>query len=135
MANKPALLQRQTSEQAWQNLEANFYSFPDSARPLWQQRLRLQSDKEALSYYAHTVTGGVRAMLRSPVFQRLSEIDLPVLIIYGEEDRFIPNPYLRPMERTQDVAVRGQRAMAECQAADDPQSRALRAMGGRCGRE
>ncbi|MEZ4684987.1 MAG: hypothetical protein R3B47_02675 [Bacteroidia bacterium] len=43
------------------------------------------------------------AMLDGPVYQRLSELNLPVLTVFGEMDYLIPNKYLHPELTTHDV--------------------------------
>ena len=113
MASKPGLFVRQSEEQLRRSLEGNFYSFPDSAEPIWERLRHLRRDREALSYYAHTVTKGVRAMLDDPVFDRLPQLDLPVLLICGEEDGLIPNRYLHPLKRPSDIARQGQQAIPD----------------------
>jgi hypothetical protein len=39
-------------------------------------------------------------MLREPIVERLKAIQLPVTIIFGSNDAFIPNKLIHPFEST-----------------------------------
>lgn len=42
--------------------------------------------------FCYAVVRSMAAMARGPVFDRLPQIGVPVLVIYGTDDRLIPNP-------------------------------------------
>ena len=44
--------------------------------------------------FCYAVVRSIAAMARGPVFDRLPSIRVPVLVIYGTDDRLIPNPLL-----------------------------------------
>lgn len=44
--------------------------------------------------YCRAVSCSVRAMLDEPVYARLPEVRVPVLVVFGQHDRLIPNPLL-----------------------------------------
>lgn len=46
------------------------------------------------------------AMLEEPVFEHLRQLTVPALVIFGEQDGFIPNRFLHPLSTT-DVARAG----------------------------
>lgn len=56
--------------------------------------------------YCYAVWRNVAAMLDGPTHDRLEEIDRPALIVFGELDRLIPNPFLHG-GWTRDVAAFG----------------------------
>ncbi|AHM61894.1 alpha/beta hydrolase [Flammeovirgaceae bacterium 311] len=78
-----------------QNVKANFHHFLDDAQALLEDRL----------YYTHcsdyprfcqTLSGCVTAMLNEPVSTLLPELQMPVLLLFGLQDRYIPSPLLHP---------------------------------------
>lgn len=44
--------------------------------------------------YCRAVSRSVRAMLDEPVHARLPEVSVPVLVVFGQYDQLIPNPFL-----------------------------------------
>ena len=66
-----------------------------------------------VSLYADAVVKGVAAMLEQPTRERLPEVETPALLIYGERDGLIPNPYLHPGFPSK-VFEAGARAMPHC---------------------
>ena len=56
--------------------------------------------------YCYAVSKNVGAMIDSPVRDRLGDLTQPVLVLFGERDRLIPNPYLHG-GWTDDVAAIG----------------------------
>ncbi len=104
---KPALLRSMPTDQIRRNFEANFYRFPEDAQFMIDERMELRSQPEAYDAYCRMIPKCVMGMLDEPVFDRLSEIQLPTLIIYGEEDQLIPNKMINPGLTTPAVAKRG----------------------------
>lgn len=47
-------------------------------------------------YFARAVTRSVAGMIDEPTWNKLNKISHPTLIIYGDKDGLIPNPYLHP---------------------------------------
>ncbi|WP_233752659.1 alpha/beta fold hydrolase [Flavilitoribacter nigricans] len=105
-----ALIKATPAEQIVKNFEINFFEMPDNARFMIDDRMYM---RETVEYdrYCEMVPRCVKGMLNEPVFDRLSGIDLPTLIIYGQEDRLIPNPFLHAGLNTETVARSGHDAM------------------------
>lgn len=83
-----------TSEpQVRANLSANFFSWSDSFEWMVEERVRMAKHPE-FEQFAYAVSRCVAAMVDEPVWHRLEELQLPVLILAGEKDNLIPNPYL-----------------------------------------
>lgn len=114
---KPALLRAMPEDQIRRNFEANFHQFPEDAQFMIDDRMELRADEEAYSHYCRMIPKCVMGMLDAPVFQRLAELQLPTLVIYGENDQLIPNKMLNPTLTTAKVAQKG--------AAKIPDSRLL----------
>ncbi|MCP9198714.1 alpha/beta hydrolase [Gramella sp. GC03-9] len=93
----PAMLMASSDEQILANYKLNFYEFPESASKMVEQRIAM---KEAGDFpqYAETVVNNIHAMLDEPVIERISEISIPVLMIFGKNDMLIPNRYFHPDE-------------------------------------
>ena len=46
-------------------------------------------------------------MLDNPVFDRLPELQMPTLVVYGQHDALIPNKIINPGLTTEQVATEG----------------------------
>ena len=103
---KPGLLKIAPEDQIKSNIKANFYRFPQDAQFLIDERLALRRSPD-FDYYCQLIPQCVISMLDEPVFQRLPELQLPTLILYGEEDQLIPNRMINPTLSTQKVGKNG----------------------------
>jgi len=92
------------------NVHSNFYDMPDAADFFITDRIQVVG-AQGFDDYAYAVWRNVAAMLDGPTHDRLGEIQKPTLIIFGENDRLIPNPYLHG-GWTRDVAEYGHRQIA-----------------------
>jgi len=75
------------------NVVANFYNMPDDAEFMITDRIALR-DAGDFDRYCYTVVKSVEGMVNQPVNHLLGKIEQPALIIFGENDNLIPNPYL-----------------------------------------
>jgi pimeloyl-ACP methyl ester carboxylesterase len=75
------------------NVVANFYNMPREAEFMVTDRIALREAKD-FDYYCYTVAKAVQGMVEEPVHEYLEDIQQPTLIIFGENDNLIPNPYL-----------------------------------------
>jgi len=75
------------------NAKSNFYEMPDEAEFLITERIQMRK-ADGFELYCYAVAKNVEAMVDGPVYERLEEIVQPTLIIFGENDALIPNPYL-----------------------------------------
>lgn len=99
----PEMLMNTSEAQIRRNFELNFVTFPADAEFMYQDRLRLRQTSEYAAY-CRMIPKCVSGMLDEPVFERLADLHLPVLIIFGENDALIPNRILHPRLTTQQVA-------------------------------
>lgn len=88
------------------NAMNTFYQFPDVASFMIDDRLRMRDDPD-FENYSRAQAESIFAMLDEPVFDRLSEVIVPTLIIYGLRDGLIPNQYLNPELTTRSIAESG----------------------------
>lgn len=95
---QPETLYRQSPRQVEQHFDLNFHGgkMPEEARFMYLDRLDLMQQQDAFSRYCHMVSANIRAMLKEPVFDRLSRLSMPVLVLFGREDALIPNKQLHP---------------------------------------
>ena len=68
-----------------------FARVDDGVERLLEERVRLQRSPEFRGTSV-AVSRSIRGMLRYPVADRLGEIRVPTLVVYGTDDRMIPNP-------------------------------------------
>lgn len=77
------------------NLSNNFYNWREELEWMVEERVRMAKAKD-FDLFARAVNRSVAGMIDEPTSDKLSQIKAPTLIIYGEKDGLIPNPYLHP---------------------------------------
>lgn len=87
----------------------NFYGnvLPEDATFMYEDRVALKQDSAKYMAYCQMYAGCVKAMLNGPVADRLPDINIPVLTIYGEGDLLIPNRFYHPTLTTKGVGEMG----------------------------
>ena len=80
---------------------------------LLDERLRFQLHP-SFRDVSRAVSRCIRGMLEQPVFDRLGEIRVETLMVFGDSDRMIPNPVFNPGSSSA-VAERGARAIPGCE--------------------
>ncbi len=95
-----------TEEQIRSNWELNFHQMPDEVEFMIEDRIVMKSAKD-FKLYCQSVVRGVHGMLNEPIFDQLQNISQETLVVYGENDRLIPNKYLNPHLTTKNVAENG----------------------------
>lgn len=96
-AYTPAMVVNTSDEQVLANYKLNFYSFPDEAQSMVDDRIAMK-EAEDFPDYAETVVNNIHAMLEEPVIDEIQNIEIPVLMIFGKDDMLIPNKYFHPSE-------------------------------------
>lgn len=94
-ATPPRLYQQQNEAAIRFSYQLNFYALPNEAEQLIQDRLRLRSCKDFIAY-TEVVSQCIRGMLNHPVHSELTHVKAPVLLLFGKNDRLIPNPVMHP---------------------------------------
>jgi pimeloyl-ACP methyl ester carboxylesterase len=94
-----------TAEAIQNNLATNFYRVPKEAEFMITDRLRMRKASD-FDGYCYAVAQSVKGMVDEPVIDYLSDIRVPTLIFFGENDNLIPNRYLNP-GKTEDIAKYG----------------------------
>ncbi|MDZ7264899.1 MAG: alpha/beta hydrolase [candidate division KSB1 bacterium] len=87
------------------NVAANFYNMPPDAEFMTTDRIALRQAND-FEKYCYTVVKSVEGMVDQPVYDLLDKISQPTLIIFGENDNLIPNPYLHG-GKTKDIGEIG----------------------------
>ena len=77
------------------NLALNFYEWDDRYEWMVEERARIAKVDE-FDEFAFAVKKSVGAMLDEATAPYLEQIEQPTLIVYGQYDGLIPNPYLHP---------------------------------------
>jgi pimeloyl-ACP methyl ester carboxylesterase len=86
-----------------------FNRHDDGVERLLEERVRM-SRTRAFQGTSVAVARSVAGMLDHPVWPRLGQIEAPTLIVYGTDDRMIPNPVFTGGS-TRAIAEAGQRAI------------------------
>lgn len=87
------------------NLRSNFHDTPKEAEFMVTDRIQVRGASD-FEDYCYAVSLNVAAMLDEPVWDRLGDISQPALVLFGENDRLIPNRFLHG-GWTRDVAEAG----------------------------
>lgn len=77
-------------------IQNSFYIMPDNAPAFTQQLIELMKLQDR-GHYRYMIENCIHSMLDEPVFDRLQDIDLPVMILFGERDNLIPNRFIHPI--------------------------------------
>lgn len=80
-------------EAVWTRHAQNFFKPPRDADFMVADRVAVRGGPDFADYCV-AVSRSVAGMLDGPVVDRLPEIDVPVLLIFGDADALIPNPFL-----------------------------------------
>lgn len=91
----PAMVVNSTQDQILANYKLNFHTFPRDAEFMVEDRINMKGAAD-FPDFAKMVVNNVYAMLDEPVFDRLEELSIPVMIIYGKNDLLIPNMFFHP---------------------------------------
>lgn len=87
---------RKASEEAVRaNLALNFHRWSSDYEWMVEERVRMARTDE-MRDFSYAVIRSVHGMVDGPTTDRLGEISVPTLIVYGKYDRLIPNMYLHP---------------------------------------
>ncbi|RMH69233.1 MAG: alpha/beta fold hydrolase [Gemmatimonadetes bacterium] len=84
------------------NLVHNFYNMPPDAEFMVTDRIALRHAHD-FDAYCYTIRKCVTGMVDQPVLDVLDALQPPTLIVFGQNDQLIPNPYLHG-GRTADIA-------------------------------
>ncbi len=109
----PDKLQMASENMIRANMEANFYSMDSLAQALVTDRLNWMAAAD-YPFFCRGIAGSIQAMLKGPVFDRLGKITQPVVMFFGEDDRYIPNPRFNPVG-TAAIAKKGAAAFPNSQ--------------------
>jgi len=88
------------------NYEINFVKMPADAEAMIQDRIRMKSWKN-FNNYTKVVSNSLCGMLDYPVFDKLNLITQPTLVLFGKNDKLIPNNYLHKNLTPEEVAREG----------------------------
>ena len=117
----PESIQNTTSEQTQANYKANFYNMPADAQHMIDDRLMMAQSGQ-FGAYCKVVAGSVAAMVDEPVYERLPQLSMPTLIVFGEQDALIPNKYFNPGLTTEAVAKAGKERIPNSQMVMIPEA-------------
>lgn len=91
----PNLVRLTTVDAIESNLASNFYRMPDDAKFMIEDRIAMR-DASDFENYCLAVSRSVHGMVDEAVLEKISQIKVPTLIFFGENDMLIPNRYLNP---------------------------------------
>lgn len=104
--NSAELLTMLSEKQIRYNYEINFFIMPDDLEPMITDRIKMKSWKNHKDY-CRIVSNSLNGLLDYPIFSRLSEISQPTLVLFGKNDRLIPNSVLHKSITPEKIASEG----------------------------
>lgn len=93
-----------------QTIRQSFYKENEQAEHIVsdiRKIIKLQSVKR----WNQMISASILAMLKEPVLPHLSLLNMPVQVIFGEKDAFIPNNLIHPSETTKGLAMKATAVM------------------------
>jgi pimeloyl-ACP methyl ester carboxylesterase len=87
------------------NVRVNFHNMPQDAKFMINDRVAIR-DADEFNNYCAVVANSLRGMLDNPVSDKLSQIKQQTLVLFGLNDRFIPNRIFHK-SATEEVARKG----------------------------
>ena len=102
-ATSASFFEKQNEEIIRNNFKLNFVEQPADMEQLIQDRLRIKKCSD-FAKYSQTFSAGIKGMLSHPVKDSLLYLKIPVLIVFGANDMLIPNHYLHPTAKTEELA-------------------------------
>lgn len=112
-ATPASVFEKQDEAVIRNNFKLNFFQQASDVEQLIQDRLRMKSCTD-FKLYCETVSAGVKGMLSHPVKNSLKYLSMPVLILFGSNDGLIPNKYLHPLLKTDELAKQSAQLMRNC---------------------
>ena len=97
-----AIVKMTPDAQIENNFALNFYVLPKDAQKMIEDRKQI---KNASNFDAHceAIIKSIAGMLDEPVFDQLKDIEHKTLVIFGQEDKLIPNRYFNPTLSTENI--------------------------------
>lgn len=89
----PELTEDATTRTIDINVEHNFYEMPKEAAFMVTDRIQVKGASD-FKMYAYAVAENIKGMVNEPTSDLLKNITQPTLVLFGEQDGLIPNPYL-----------------------------------------
>lgn len=90
-----------------------FYKMPTEAEFMLRDRLAMSRASD-YGYYCHTVARSIIGMVELPTWDMLEGLSQPTLLIYGKNDKLIPNQFFHVMQKPQDIAEQGRAKIRKC---------------------
>ena len=107
-----ALIRSASEESIWGSVrQGNFHQWKDEFAWLVEERVRVVNNGE-FSRYAYANVKSVHGLSRNDfVRDNLADVKVPTLIVHGDRDRLIPNPYMHG-GTTRDIMAYGHEGIA-----------------------
>lgn len=102
----PDYTYKTNDEQIRFNYQINFENMPISAEKMIADRINMKKF-ENFRFFCQIVSNSFKGMLDYPVFDKLSEISIPTLVLFGYQDKLIPNQILHKDKTPFEIAKSG----------------------------
>ena len=112
MVMNPKVIMATTEEQIEKNYQLNFYKTPKEAKQMIQDRKNIV---KAIDFEDHAIAiqKSVKGMLEDKVIDDLAKIKTRTLVLFAQNDLLIPNRYLHPLLKIEDLAKTAQESIKD----------------------
>ena len=104
--NSPEFYALLSEKQIRFNYEINFFAMPNDVESMVNDRIKMMGWKNYKDY-CKIVSNSLNGLLDYPVFDKLNLITQPTLVLFGKNDRLIPNTILHKNITAEEVALAG----------------------------
>ncbi len=101
----PEIIFKTSDNQVRLNYQNNFLKMPVEAEEMIADRILIKNDEEFINHCT-VVSNSLFGLLKAPVFNRLNEIDIPTIVLFGKNDLLIPNKSIHKVT-TEEIASLG----------------------------
>lgn len=92
-----------------QTIHSSFFNYPSKAENMVNELVDIMRHQPT-SQYRKMIEGCINGMMEEPVYDKLSTITIPTLVIFGNSDALIPNRLIHPTT-TRSIAESGTKEM------------------------
>lgn len=110
----PQSYENLSDEQIRFNYEINFFDMPSDAKKMIEDRIEMKSFHN-FKNYCRVVSNSLAGMLDYPVIKNLNKIKIRTLVVFGKDDKLIPNKALHASSTPETIAQVGPDKIKDCE--------------------
>lgn len=93
------------------NFELNFYEMPEDARFMIRDRQERSKNADDNLVFCNTMAESTASLVQTNIGPILEELELPILLFFGDSDKLIPHHIVHPDRTTLEIAEATEKRM------------------------